>query len=171
MQEQGVKVERRVNADGAVCEIISVPNKLAEKAGDFRADRVDGSEIAAQIDKLAQGYPDSVRQDVQALAPLWARASGPPGDKAAEQELHRIAHDLAGQSTTFGYPLVSAMAGSLKLLIEGGAARRERAHAAVQAHIKALSEVLRLGVKGDGGPAGKQILLSLHKAVMECLPR
>ncbi|MBV8888733.1 MAG: Hpt domain-containing protein [Alphaproteobacteria bacterium] len=171
MAERTVQVTPGVGAGGEAYEIIKVPNTLAAKAGGFRADRVDGREVAALIEKLAQGYPDLVRAEVAQLAPLWAKARSAEGDKRCEQELFRITHDLAGQSTTFGYPLVSAIAGSLRMLIEGGAARRERAYPAVAAHIAALTEVIRLGIKGDGGSAGKQILLSLHAAVVECLPR
>jgi len=165
------KVRRGIGAGGTRYEIFEVPNELQAKAGGFRADRFDAALIAARIAELADAYPDLVQADVARLAPLWQLASGSPPDRTAEQELFRIAHDLSGQSDTLGYGLVAAIAGGLRLLVEGGAARRRHAHAAVVAHIAALEQTVRRGVRGDGGDAGKQILTALHAAVADCARR
>jgi chemotaxis protein histidine kinase CheA len=165
------KVTRGTGAGGKSYEMVAVPHKLAAKAGGFRADAVDTTAIAARIAELGQNYPDMVRADVERLGSLWAQASAAAPDPEAEQELFRIAHDLSGQSATFGYGLASAIARGLRLLIEGGAARRAHTHPAVLAHIAALQQMLRDGVKGDGDEPGAQILASLHAAVVECARR
>lgn len=165
------RVIQGVGAGGARYEILEVPNELAVKAGTFRANRVDTAAIAARIAKLGESYPEMVLDDINRLMPLWARARGAEPDPQAEDELFRIAHDLTGQSTTFGYTLVSAIAVGLRLLLEGGAARREHAHPAVAAHIAALEQTVRHAVRGGGGEAGKQILAELHAAVDHCARR
>jgi hypothetical protein len=165
------KVTRGTGAGGKSYEMVAVPHKLAAKAGAFRADAVDTTAIAARIAELGENYPDMVRGDVDRLGSLWAQASAAEPDLEAEQELFRIAHDLSGQSATFGYVLASAIARGLRLLIEGGAARRAHTHPAVLAHITALEQTMRHGMKGDGGEPGQQLLAALHTAVIECARR
>ncbi|HZT86791.1 MAG TPA: Hpt domain-containing protein [Stellaceae bacterium] len=165
---QALKVRRGVGAGGAPYEILEVPHELGVKAGDFRADRFDAALIAARIAELANAYPDLVRSDIEQLAPLWRRATAAQPDPKAEEELFRIAHDLCGQSGTLGYGLIASIARGLRMLLEGGAARRPHTHPAAAAHIAALEQAVRHAIKGDGGELGKQILSMLHTAVVEC---
>jgi hypothetical protein len=93
------------------------------------------------------------------------------GDELA-QEIFRIAHDLRGQGTTFEYPLVTRISGSVCTFIEG---RSKQGTLDVDdfevicVHLDALNAVLALRVIGDGGPTGREIGDGLEYAVKKIL--
>ncbi|MBF0324038.1 MAG: Hpt domain-containing protein [Alphaproteobacteria bacterium] len=75
--------------------------------------------------------------------------------------LHRIAHNTKGQAATFGYPLVSILAGRLcALILTHGQPEPEQWRQA-QALVDGIGRVLVGSLTGDGGEAGQQLLAEL----------
>jgi HPt (histidine-containing phosphotransfer) domain-containing protein len=153
---------------GFDCEIIRVPNELTAKAGDFRIDATLLAVIDSELETLGDGYPEMARDDVAELAALWRLVKADPLVEANVLQLHRIAHNIKGNSGTYGYTLLSRIAGSLCQMIEGGAVPLEGAHPAIGAHIDAIQAVLSQRVRGDGGAIGRKLIDGLSAAVRKC---
>jgi len=159
------KVTQHFGSTGAAYEIIEVPNRLAKKASAFRADHASGVDAVAEITRISQGYPESVRDEMEQLRQLWLELQVAQ-DPARERQFHRIAEEFRAQAPAFGYDLVGAISGSLSIMIEAKALRRTNAFPAIDAHVEALAAVLKLGLKGDGGRSGREVIERLRDAVL-----
>jgi len=111
------------------------------------------------------GFADGARDDVaQALAALEDLAGGGDGEEATKL-IFRVAHDLKGQGTTFGYPLATQIGGSLCDFIRSAASSPSSDLVSViRAHLAALNLVLKQNIKGDGDAATRQLVEKLALA-------
>ncbi|MBA4806946.1 Hpt domain-containing protein [Brevundimonas sp.] len=83
------------------------------------------------------------------------------------ETLYFRAHDLKGLGTTYEYPLVTRIAGSLCRLLDDAAARLDAPMVVVDAHIDAIRAVVRDQVKTDENPTGRILAESLEAKVAE----
>ncbi len=137
-------------------------------------DADDAAAIAAAeaaLAALAAEYPTYAAADLAALHAafdrLWARFEGAPGPADCAQEaagVFAVAHDIKGQGASFGYDLMTEVAGSLCELLRGRAALDLAEVEAAGAHIAALEDVLARGLTGDGGEDGRALLAALEPA-------
>jgi len=86
----------------------------------------------------------------------------PAAQTGSVREIYGIAHNLKGQGSSFGYPLITRIAQSLCQLT-----RHERAFAdadlgIVQAHLDAIRLILTKEIKGDGGEIGHKLATRLE---------
>ena len=72
------------------------------------------------------------------------------------------AHDLKGLGTTYGFPLVSRIAGLLCRLIEDKTQRMAAPLALVDAHILSIKAAVRDGIKSEEHPVGKIVVQELE---------
>jgi hypothetical protein len=78
------------------------------------------------------------------------------------RQLYRLAHDLRGLGGTFNYGLITTIGESLCSLIDHGDLPNERRlQRLIVAHVAALSAILQLDLKGDGGRQGEELLATL----------
>lgn len=104
--------------------------------------------------RIAEAFrTDSIRRLRDLLA---AEDFAPPWPAAALAAIH----DLKGQGTSFGYPLVTGIGEQLLWL------ERQRGAAGVEpeiltAHLKSLLVVIERDIKGMGGAAGAAVLKRL----------
>jgi hypothetical protein len=78
------------------------------------------------------------------------------------KELHGVAHNLKGQAGTFGFTLLSQLAGKLCEYIRTRAAGLQAGNLPVlRAYHAALKFVLSKRLEGDGGEAGRAILAKI----------
>lgn len=128
----------------------------APSHANINADTIRRAEEA--VSKLASQYRDWVRGDLTKLRDSLAAAeAGGEARQKAYDEIRRIAHDLRGQGSTFGYPLVTRIAQSisqtLKLWADGTDADGELA-----AHVEAIATVIEQDIAAPvSGPAAKVI--------------
>ena len=79
-------------------------------------------------------------------------------------------HDLKGQGTSFGYPLVTKIGHSLCALTRDRASSYESRHLdLVKSHLDALELILTKGIKGEGGKVGAELVAKLESRVAELL--
>lgn len=122
----------------------------------------------AAVADLAKNYAQSGLADVDRCAALLNAAREQPGVRSAQiKELYGIAHNIKGQGTSFGYPLITRLGQSLCALT-----RRERAFSdgdlgIIQAHLDALRLILSKDIKGDGGDVGDKLAKRLEALVAE----
>ena len=151
--------------------LFRTPNRLRTKIdglGDGRFALPTELLLAAssRLERMEEDYAVWVRGTTDALAGAHERAvvSDPRARLAQVGEINRMAHDLRGQGSTFGYPLVTVFARSLfdctRTVVEVG----DRLLDFVKAHIDGIGVVVRDRIKGPGGPIGDQLIVSLEQA-------
>lgn len=115
--------------------------------------------------------PDALDRAEAALSRLserfvqWAEADGLRLAEALAAlnftQTFTIAHDMKGQGTTFGYPLVTDLANRLCRLIEDNPSPDAAVLAGMARLVEALRHVIAERMTGDGGEAGKRLLADL----------
>ena len=88
---------------------------------------------------------------------------------ATAEALYFRAHDLKGLGTTYEYPLVTRIAGSLCRLLDDAERRMSAPLAVLDAHIDAIRAVVRDQIKTDEHPTGRALAETLEERVAEHL--
>lgn len=116
------------------------------------------------VEELASQYSGWATEDIVKLRGLLSEAENDPATH--DDRLHaiyRIAHDMRGQGSTFGFPLVTRIAGLLctylKTPDEGDVALNT-----VRAHIDALEKVIEQKATDEASAAAVEILSTLKSA-------
>ncbi|MEX0696854.1 MAG: Hpt domain-containing protein [Dongiaceae bacterium] len=122
------------------------------------------AEAEAALATLNEDYETWVGADLSRLETAFRDAQGDP-DRRREllRQAHGIAHEMKGQGTTFGYPLVTHAAGSLCRLFEAiDEVADEFALRAIELHIGGLRSIVINRIKGDGGATGRDLVAALN---------
>ncbi len=88
---------------------------------------------------------------------------------ATAEALYFRAHDLKGLGSTYQYPLVTRLAGSLCKMMDDPAKRMAAPMVLIDAHIDAIKAVVRDEIKTDDHPTGKMLAETLEARVTEHL--
>ena len=79
--------------------------------------------------------------------------------------LYLRAHDLKGLGTTYEYPLVTRIAGSLCRLMDNAERRMNAPWPLVEAHISAIRAVVRDKIQDENHPVGVELAKALEAEV------
>jgi hypothetical protein len=152
-------------------QVIRPPNTLRMKVGggfggiDAGAIAKAEQALAAMSSQFSQWLQDEiVKLD---LAQTAIRESGYNATTA--EGLYFRAHDLKGLGSTYQYPLVTRLAGSLCKLLDDPAKRMAAPPVLLDAHIDAIKAVVRDEIKTDDHPVGKVLAETLEARVAEHL--
>jgi chemotaxis protein histidine kinase CheA len=131
----------------------------------INADAIARAEEAlkAMSAQFGQWLNDEIDKMDQAQADI--REKGLTADTA--NALYFRAHDLKGLGTTYEYPLVTRIAGSLCRLLDDAATRAEAPLTIVHAHVDAIRSVVRDQIKTDENPTGRVLAESLEAEVAQ----
>ena len=88
---------------------------------------------------------------------------------ATAEALYFRAHDLKGLGTTYQYPLVTRLAGSLCKMMDDPVKRMAAPVVLLDAHIDAIKAVVRDEIKTDDHPVGKILAETLEARVADHL--
>jgi chemotaxis protein histidine kinase CheA len=123
------------------------------------------------VANLAQDYATWALADVaKARTSLAAASDDPAGRDQHVEALFRVGHDLKGQGTSFGFPLVTKIGHSLCALTRDRARSYESRHLDLaKSHLDALDLILTKGIKGEGGRVGAELVAKLERRVAELL--
>lgn len=138
-------------------------SRLNEFAGaTFGEDDLTRAERA--VAKVLAKYPNLLGDEVTKLVAAWASTPEMLSSETVAP-VFAVAHELAGYGETFGYPLVTILARSLCRLLTMGDLHRDRMSAVVDAHIGALTAVVRNRLQGDAGETGLALAAGLDQAI------
>jgi chemotaxis protein histidine kinase CheA len=142
----------------------------AEEPGEGRISKALARAEAA-VANLAQDYASWALADVaKARMALAAAIDDPAGRAPYIEALFRVGHDLKGQGTSFGYPLVTKIGHSLCALTRDRARQYDSKHLdLVKSHLDAIDLILTKGIKGEGGKVGTELVAKLEQRVSELL--
>lgn len=149
-------------------------NALAAKLGGAKISSEElERRLAAADQKIAGaslGFSDWAGTDIAEA--LGAVEKLPSEGEEDVNLIFRVSHDLKGQGTTFGYPLVTQIAGALCDFI-----RMTRSSlspdmiSVIRAHLSAMNLVLKQNIKGDGDAATQQLVQKLELASARVMPK
>lgn len=151
-----------------------LPNNLKEKAGgagfkgpvEMPLDLLEEAE--EQLERAALDFTTWALDYLSKLSDLCTQAleADPEGGRGSQfQAINLLALELRGQGGTFGYPLISTFGKMLYDSTVEGCREDDNAVEIVKAHIDAMRAVLREKISGDGGKIGRELLMSLKKAI------
>ena len=101
---------------------------------------------------------DRIRANVTRILQSISEETG----EEAFQALHGIAHNIKGQGASFGYPLITDIGASLCRFLKERSAASETELQIMQAHVRAMQEIVSNEIAGDGGDLGGQLLDKLR---------
>jgi chemotaxis protein histidine kinase CheA len=150
-------------------DMISQENALAAKLSEAKISKEElERRLAAadhQIADAALSFADWAGADVaEALAALEKLQGGGDSEESTSH-IFRVAHDLKGQGTTFGYPLATQIGGLLcEFLKATTPSPSGESVSVIRAHLDALNLVVKQKIKGDGDAMAQQLIVKLTLA-------
>ena len=150
--------------------LIQPPNALRLKVGGGRLGAIDAAAIAkaeAALQSLSGNFAQWLNDEVGKLeaARQGVRASGVTAESM--ETLYLRAHDLKGLGSTYGFPLITRIAGLLCRLIDDKDKRLDAPMPLIDAHIDAIKAAVRDSIKGEDHPVGKALVQELESRVRE----
>lgn len=158
---------------GKKSSIVTPPNLIKHKVqgrGGPSQEMLAKAESA--ISEMSDDYPNWAIEDVNQLGKLVEQTElGVGNGKQIMGEAFKLAHDMRGQGGSFGYPLMTRIAGSFCRFVENLEEIDQGAVDICAAHVKSMRAVLQNKVKGNGGPIGAQIGDGLEAAVKKYMDK
>jgi len=150
-------------------QVTRPPNTLLAKVGGgfngINAEAIAKAEEAlkAMSGQFGQWLQDEISKLDNAQAAI--RANGYTSKTA--EDLYFRAHDLKGLGSTYQYPLVTRLAGSLCKLMDDPMRRMDASLVLIDAHIDAIRAVVRDQIQTDDYPTGRALSETLEAWVAE----
>lgn len=148
-------------------EMIQVPNTLKLKVGS-RFGGLNPASVAkaeAALKSLSGQFAQWLQDEIGKLEAARAEIKARGMTTETGARLYTHAHDLKGLGTTYEFPIVTRMAGSLCKLIEDPADRAKAPVSLIDAHVDAIRAAVRDNIKDDRHPMGAAIAGELERQV------
>ena len=152
-------------------QIIQVPNTLRAKVGG-RLGGIDADAIAkaeAALADLSEQFDDWLMDEIRKLEDVQNLIKTEGYTDAHSEQLFYRAHDLKGLGTTYGYPFITRVAGSLCKMLDEDEKRKLAPRKLVDAHLDTIRAIVRDQIKADNHPMGKILAETLEARVKEHL--
>lgn len=142
-------------------EIAAEPVHSAEPA--FVADpEVMETQAEEALHALTEEFEGWMRNDLEKMRDAWRVAQKPHANADDYRTLYTCAHNIRGAASSYGYPAVSRLCGSLCDLLSG--TRPGENSALINLHIEACRAAVGAGPQGEGSE-------SVADAVCEALEK
>ncbi|ESQ87682.1 histidine phosphotransferase [Asticcacaulis sp. AC460] len=152
-------------------QIIQVPNTLRAKVGG-RLGALDAESIAkaeAALADLSTQFDSWLLEEVKKLEDVQAVIKVEGLNEVNVEQLFYRAHDLKGLGTTYGYPLITRICGSLCKMMDDETKRAQAPRLLVDAHMDAVRAIVRDQIKEENHPMGRVLAEALEARVKEHL--
>ncbi len=150
-------------------QMIPASNSLKLKAGG-RFGGIDPAALAraeAALKGLANNFDQWMADELAKLDAARARIHAEGYTAETAENLYFRAHDLKGLGATYGYPVVTSIAGSLCRLIDDAATRLRAPVFLLDAHIDAIKAAVRGDIRENEHPVAQTLLKELEHRVRE----
>jgi chemotaxis protein histidine kinase CheA len=149
-------------------QMIQPPNALRLKVGGGRLGAIDPAAIAkaeAALKSLASNFTQWLADEITKLEAARQQIRADGATPEAMENLYLRAHDLKGLGTTYGYQLITRIAGSLCRMIDDKEKRAGAPLELVDAHIDAIKAAVRDDIKSDDHQVGRVLVEELERRV------
>lgn len=85
-------------------------------------------------------------------------------------EIYTVAHDLKGQGSSFGYPLITRTGASLCRLLKGRRSASEGEMALVETHLATMETIFEIGLTGSSAAIANALIARLEALVERMRP-
>ncbi|MDR3507793.1 MAG: Hpt domain-containing protein [Caulobacteraceae bacterium] len=150
-------------------QVIPASNNLKLRLGG-RLGGIDPAALAkaeAALKGLANNFEQWMQDELTKLDAARERVRAEGYNAETAETLYFRAHDLKGLGSTYGYPLVTRIAGLLCRLTDDPTTRLRAPLYLVDAHIDSIKAAVRGGVREADHPVGKTLLDELERQVRE----
>ena len=133
-----------------------------------RLGAIDPAAIAkaeAALRNLAGNFAQWLNDEIAKLGEAREKAGAQAFDAGSVETLYLRAHDLKGLGTTYGFPLITRIAGSLCRLIDERAKQERPQVALIDAHIDAIRAAVRDDIRTDETSVGRALAEELEQQV------
>ena len=152
-------------------QLVQPGNALRLKlGGGGRLGAIDPAAIAkaeAALMSLASNFTQWLADEITKLESARANIKTNGMTVETMENLYLRAHDLKGLGTTYGYQLITRIAGSLCRMIDDKDKRINAPLELVDAHIDAIKAAVRDDIKSDEHPVGRILVQELERRVKE----
>lgn len=152
-------------------QVIRPPNTLRLKVGGGFGG-IDAGAIAKAEEALkamSAQFGQWLQDEIVKLDKAQADIRTQGYNEQTAEALYFRAHDLKGLGTTYQYPLVTRLAGSLCKMMDEPAKRMAAPLVLIDAHVDAIKAVVRDQIQTDDHPTGKALAETLEARVAEHL--
>ena len=149
-------------------QMIQPNNALRLKVGGGRLGAIDPAAIAkaeAALKSLASNFSQWLNDEIVKLEAARQTVKAQGVTTETMENLYLRAHDLKGLGTTYGYQLITRIAGSLCRMIDDKEKRASAQLDLVDAHIDAIKAAVRDDNKSDEHPVGRVLVEELERRV------
>ena len=157
----------------AKAQIIQVPNtlraKVGGKLGNLDQAAIDKAEAA--LADLSSHFAEWLMDEIRKLEERQERIKQEGYTIENTESLYYSCHDLKGLGTTYGFPLITRIAGSLCKMMDDPEKRMEAPRKLVDAHLDAIRAAVRDNIKDTNHPVGKILAETLESHVLEYLKK
>ena len=151
-------------------QMIPAATSLRLKVGGGRMGAIDPAAIAkaeAALKSLSGNFGAWLQDEIVKLEAARKQVKEVGLTVETMENLYLRSHDLKGLGTTYGYQLITRIAGSLCRLIDEKDKRLTAPMALVDAHIDAIKAAVREDMKADDHPIGGVLAAELERRVQE----
>ncbi len=146
------------------------PALRAKVGGAPRMGALDPAIIAkaeAALKGLSDNFAGWLNDEIAKLEAARQEVRAQGVDAERMERLYLRAHDLKGLGATYGFPLITRIAGLLCRLIDDKSKRLGAPMSLIDAHIDAIKAAVRDSIKGEDHPVGLALVKELEGRVRE----
>jgi hypothetical protein len=154
-------------SQSSTAEIIPAPTGLRLKMGG-RFGGVDAQAVAraeAALKSLSSQFGQWLQDEIDKIDSARAAVRAEGWTVATAEAVYFRAHDLKGLGTTYEFPLVTRIAGSLCRLLDDGDRRLQAPLFLIDAHIDAIKAAVRDNIRDAEHPVGRALVTELEGRV------
>jgi hypothetical protein len=134
--------------------------KRVDFSSNTEAEALNSAEAA--MTALAGKFDANVQQDLARARGRAAEARYGGADRTScLEEIFGIVHNIKGQGGSFGYQLLTRVAGSLCDFLRDSSHQDDKSMGVVEGHLSSLQFILDHKVKGSGGELGDKLMAKL----------
>lgn len=143
--------------------------KAKPKRGKADFDPVAAAEQAMR--QLGPRFDDWMETKVGVLLDAWRTVEAGDFDEVGRDLVFRAAHDLKGESATFGYPAAGEVAASLCLLLDGVPSAAFVPPVLVSQHVQAIRAIVAESKREAEGDVARRLADRLRDVTEEYVAR
>ena len=151
-------------------QMFQPPNALRLKVGGGRLGAIDPAAIAkaeAALKSLSGNFAQWLNDEIAKLEAARSNVRNEGVTPESMESLYLRAHDLKGLGATYGFPLITRIAGLLCRLIDDKTKRLSAPMSLIDAHIDAIKAAARDDIQTEDHPVGRILVQELEGRVKE----
>ncbi len=163
----------KIRSSSSKAVVIEPETSLKEKAsgpeGTFTFDAAAIQKAEKALEELSVNFEEWINQEIVKLEAARIKFLEDRTSFENSELLFQISHDLKGQATTFGYPIVHQFCTSLCKLLENYDDKTRIPEVLINQHVAAVKALVREKVTSTNNQKALKLLGRLRAVTNECI--